>query len=408
MSRPDFEVDRSWSRFCLLETGLTREASVGCSCPQMRAAPSFELKSVFGLFPVRHRRMSVKLNFLEDSMITVLRLIGASLLSSIVMSSFGAEKLTVSGDRSIVPEGALLETLWEDGGFTEGAAAGPDGCIYFSDFAQPFNSGPARVMKFEPKSKAISVHCSDSGMANGLMFTRDGRLIACCASPLGGHRALVEVLATGKVVPIVSTFQGKRFNSPNDLVIDSKGRIYFSDPKYVGPEQMELDSFNVYRLDPDGSLHVATSEIEKPNGVMLSPDGETLYVAETNNGSATADLDKTPAKPGRMTLNAFAVSDDGTLSGRRVLHDFGKETGVDGMTVDSNGNIYAAVRSASRFGIVVFNSAGRELAYFQTPIVPTNCVFGRGDQQSTLYVTAGSGLYRIQLNSRGHHSALAK
>ena len=96
-------------------------------------------------------------------------------------------------------------------------------------------------MKFEPKSKAISVHCSDSGMANGLMFTRDGRLIACCASPLGGHRALVEVLATGKVVPIVSTFQGKRFNSPNDLVIDSKGRIYFSDPKYVGPEQMELD-----------------------------------------------------------------------------------------------------------------------------------------------------------------------
>ena len=81
----------------------------------------------------------MKLNFLEDSMITVLRLIGASLLSSIVMSSFGAEKLTVSGDRSIVPEGALLETLWEDGGFTEGAAAGPDGCIYFSDFAQPFN-----------------------------------------------------------------------------------------------------------------------------------------------------------------------------------------------------------------------------------------------------------------------------
>ena len=318
-----------------------------------------------------------------------------------------AADLKVSGDASIIPSGAKFETLWEEGGFTEGAAAGPDGLIYFSDFAQPFDSGPARVMKFDPKTGKTAVHSPNSGMANGLMFTRDGRLIACCASPLGGHRALCEVQADGKMKPIVSTFDGKRFNSPNDLVIDRKGRIYFSDPKYVGPEKMELASFDVYRLDPDGSLHVATKAIEKPNGVMLSPDGTTLYVAETNNGSATADLDKEKSTPGRMTLNAFDMKSDGTLGKKRVLHDFGTETGIDGMTVNTDGHIFAAVRSASRFGIVCFDANGKELAYIQTPVLPTNCVFGRGDQQHTLYITAGSGLYRITLAVTGHHPALA-
>lgn len=329
----------------------------------------------------------------------------ACITISLTMPHVTAADLTISGDSRIVPASAQLETLWEEGGFTEGAAAGPDGNIYFSDFAQPFDSGPARVMKFDPRTKAVSVHCPDSGMGNGLMFTRDGRLIGCCASPLGGHRALVEFLPDGSVKPIVSKFEGKRFNSPNDLVIDRTGRIYFSDPKYVGPEKMELDSFDVYRLDPDGSLHVATREIEKPNGVMLSPDQKTLYVAETNNGSATADLDKEPSTPGRMTLNAFVVNEDGSLGEKTVLHNFGSETGIDGMTVDREGHIYAAVRSQSRFGIVVFDHFGHELAYIQTPVLPTNCVFGRGDQSRTLYVTAGSGLYRIKLSLQGQHSA---
>jgi gluconolactonase len=329
-------------------------------------------------------------------------------LMSVLQSSGRAADLNVSSDSRIVPAGAILETLWEEGGFTEGAAAGPDGCIYFSDFAQPFDSGPARVMKFDPTTKQITVHCPDSGMGNGLMFTRDGKLIGCCASPLGGHRALVEFLSDGTVLPIVSKFEGKRFNSPNDLVIDRKGRIYFSDPKYVGPEKLELDRFNLFRFDPDGTLQIATQAIDKPNGVMLSPDQKTLYVAETDNGSATADLDKEPATPGRMTLNAFVVNEDGSLGAKTVLHNFGSETGIDGMTVDKEGHIYAAVRSQSRFGIVVFDRFGHELAYIQTPILPTNCVFGRGDQKKTLYITAGSGLYRINLGIPGHHAALVQ
>ena len=329
--------------------------------------------------------------------------------ASIMTGSFTmADDLQVRGDAVIVPVVAKLETLWEKGGFTEGAAAGPDGNMYFSDFAQPFDSGPARIMKFNPKSGKVSVHCPNSRMGNGLMFNAEGRLFACCASPLGGARALVEILPDGKVKPIVEKFEGKRFNSPNDLCIDSNGRIYFSDPKYVGPEEMELTSFDVYRYDPDDTIRIATKEIDKPNGVILSPDGKTLYVAETDNGTAKADIVKTPPKPGRMTLNAFRVKKDGSLGKKTVLHNFGKETGIDGMTVDVKGHIYAAVRSASRFGIVVFSPEGKEKAYIETPKLPTNCCFGIGKESKTLYITAGSGFYRIKLGIDGHHSVSKK
>lgn len=319
-----------------------------------------------------------------------------------------ADDLQVRGDAEIVPVVARLETLWEDGGFTEGAAAGPDGNMYFSDFAQPFDSGPARIMKFDPRSGTVSVHCPNSRMGNGLMFNAEGRLFACCASPLGGARALVEILPDGSVKPIVEKFDGKRFNSPNDLCIDARGRIYFSDPKYVGPEEMELSSFNVYRYDPDGSIRIATSAVDKPNGVILSPDGRTLYVAETDNGTDQADIVKTPPEPGRMTLNAFPVKKDGSLGKKKVLVNFGAETGIDGMTVDVKGHIYAAVRSASRYGIVVFTPTGKEKAYIETPALPTNCCFGIGRERKTLYVTAGSGFYRIRLGIDGHHSVPKK
>jgi len=328
-------------------------------------------------------------------------LLGLSLLLSTAQTA-GQD----SDPSGIVPDGAELEALWEEGGFTEGVAASPDGRMYFSDFAQPFDARPARIMKFDPKTGLTEVHASDSRMANGLMFDRKGRLLACCASPLGGKRALVEVLPDGSLKTVVDRFAGKRFNSPNDIVIDRKGRIYFSDPKYVGPEKMELPSMDVYRLDPDGSLQRATTDITKPNGVMLSPDGRTLYVAETDNGTDQAES-VTDAKVGRMTLNAFPVMPDGTLGRKRVLVDFGQETGIDGMTVDTIGRIYAAVRSAGKFGIVIFDPAGKELARIKTPALPTNCCFGKGKELQTLYVTAGGAFYRIRLNATGHHPALA-
>ncbi|GIT05761.1 MAG: hypothetical protein CM1200mP29_11720 [Verrucomicrobiota bacterium] len=126
--------------------------------------------------------------------------------------------------------------------------------------------------------------------------------------------------------------------------------IYFSDPRYVGDEKEEQDQMAVYRYNPtDGSVKLAigADQVEKPNGIALSPDGGTLYVAENNN---------TPN--GRMTLNAFTIHGDGSLGPKKVIVDFGAEAGIDGMTIDVQGNIYAAVRSTNRFGIVVYTSSG--------------------------------------------------
>ena len=201
-----------------------------------------------------------------------------------------SQKLLIEGDRRILINGESLETLWEEGGFTEGAAAGPDGNMYFSDFAQPFESGPARVMMFNPHTGKTTVFCPDSGMGNGLMFTRAGDLMGCCASPLNGHRALVHFLPDGKVKIVANVFNGKKLNSPNDIVINKEGVIYFTDPKYVGPEERELDRYYVFKYSTAGELTVATDQIDKPNGIILSPDQKTVYVAETDNGSDKADI----------------------------------------------------------------------------------------------------------------------
>jgi len=314
-----------------------------------------------------------------------------------------AAQLHADDTNSIVPGGAEVETLWTDGGFTEGAAAGPDGAIYFSDFLQPFSQGKSRVMRFDPETRKVSVHSANSRMANGLMFDAQGRLIACCACAYGGLNALAEIQSDGSLLPIVNKYQDKKFNSPNDIVIDSQGRIYFSDPKYVGPEKMELEHFSVYRYDPDQSLHRVTTDITKPNGVMLSPDEKTLYVAETDSGTDNPQAHPN-AKPGRMTLNAFPVKTDGSLGKKQVIVDFGDQLGIDGMTVDKAGHIYAAVRSDQRNGIVVYQPDGTEVAYIKVPELPTNCVFGRGGDAKTLYITAGGGFYRIKLAIPGHHS----
>lgn len=316
-----------------------------------------------------------------------------------------AEPPAARSDPSIVPQGAQLEPLWNEGAFTEGVAVAPDGTIYFSDIA--LDASPGRILRFDPRTRETSVFCNDSAKSNGLMFDREGRLIACCGANHGGQ-SLAEITPEGRVLPLVETYQGRRFNAPNDLVIHPDGSIYFSDPRYLGPEPLEIEHMSVYRFDrASGKVIRVTHDISKPNGVVLSPDARTLYVAETDN--RTVDLDQTPppdAKP-RMTLNAFPILPDGTLGAKRVLVDFGEHLGIDGMTVDVAGNIYAAVRSPQRFGIRVYDPEGQERAHIPTPELPTNCCFGIGDEASTLYITAGTGLYRIRLKIEGFHPAVA-
>jgi gluconolactonase len=294
-----------------------------------------------------------------------------------------------SGDPAILPPEARLEKLWDEGDFTEGPAVGPDGTIYFSDITD--GSKPGRILRFDPGSGETSVFSPDSGQSNGLMFDRNGRLIACCGAN-NGKRALCRVDEEGKVHVIIDRYKGNRLNAPNDLVIHPDGSIYFSDPRYVGPEPVELDHMSVYRYEPRSrTLKRVTTKVTKPNGLVLSPDAKTMYIAETDNETL------------RMKLWAYEVRTDGTLGPRKELADYGEQTGVDGMAVDQQGHVYAAVRSADRFGIVVYTPQGEEKAYIPTPVLPTNCVFGIGEEASTLYVTAGTGLFRIRLKIPGYH-----
>jgi gluconolactonase len=192
----------------------------------------------------------------------------------------------------------------------------------------------------------------------------------------------------------VDKFNGQPLNAPNDLVIHSNGSIYFSDPRYIGPEPVNLPGMYLFRYEPKtNAVSIATRVPRKPNGVEVSPDGKTLYVAETDNGSAGLPGEK-PGARGLMQLLAFDVDADGELSNSRILVDFGQENGIDGMAVDASGRIFAAVRSEKRFGIAVYDSTGKELDFLKTPSLPTNCSFGVGNDAKTLYITAGGGLYR--------------
>ncbi len=315
-----------------------------------------------------------------------------SLLLCLSLASLALSATLRAADMPIFPVEAPLEQLWNEGEFTEGAALSPDGSIYFSDIA---DVKPGKILKFAPQTGTTSIHCPDSQKSNGLVFDAKGRLLAACGANAGA-RAIVEITPDGKVKSLVEKFNGQRFNAPNDLDVHPRGWVYFSDPFYVGPEPLELDQMSVYLWKPeDNSVTRVTTDITKPNGVAVSPDAQTLYVAETNNGKPL--LGNSEFAAWRMTLNAFPILEDGTLGERRIIVDFGKHAGIDGMCTDKAGRIFAAIRNEKRFGIAVFDPAtGKELAFIATPELPTNCCFGGGNDRQTLYVTAGKGFFRIK------------
>jgi gluconolactonase len=280
----------------------------------------------------------------------------------------------------IVPEAARLEKVWGEGTFTEGPAYGPDGCIYFSDIGN-------RIMKFDPATGRATEYRNPSGRANGLDFDPQGRLVAAEGASTGGNRRVTRTEKDGKVVVLADRWQGKRFNSPNDLTIDTRGRVYVTDPRYGGDEPREIDTESVYRIDPDRTVTRILTDVEKPNGIALSPGMKTLYVADSN-------------PRGKRQLLAFPLNPDGSVGAKQVLYDFGKDRGIDGMSVDMEGNIYGAAGQGKTAGVYVFSPAGKRLALIPVPETPTNCVFA-GKDHKTLYVTAGKSLYRIRLNLPG-------
>jgi len=284
--------------------------------------------------------------------------------------------------------------------FLEGPAVDEAGNLFFSDLIGN------RIMKMTPQGQ-VSVFRADSGRTNGNTFDAQGRLLSCEGAEQGpgGRRRIVRTdLKTGAVTVLTERFQGKRYNSPNDICADSLGRIWFTDP-YYGEDRdiLELDAEAVYRIDPDGKVARVASQpqIERPNGIAITPDNKTLYL-----------IDSHPRPGGNRKLWSFAVSADGTLSEQRLVFDFGKGRGGDGMRLDMQGNLWVAAgilipRSAGESadvsaGIYVMSPQGKLLGRIPIPEdVITNLAFG-GPDRKTLYVVSGKSVFQVPLSVSGY------
>ncbi len=284
--------------------------------------------------------------------------------------------------------------------FTEGPAYHADGSVFFTEIANN------RIMRLFPGAENASIFLQTSGRANGLMFDANGNLLACEGNEkggLGGRRLVKISVTTQQRTVIVDRYEGRRFNSPNDLCIDNKGRIYFTDP-YYGPDRdgLELDVEGVYRVDPDGknlARVLGPDSIARPNGIAISSDQRTLFV-----------VDNQPLIPVRK-LFAFTLDKDGIPTGKkREFYDFGKGRGGDGMCIDEKDNIYVTAGANRLYtnqntdnpaGVYVFSPEGKHLGIIPIPEdMVTNCCFGGADLK-TLYVTAGKTLWKIRCKNRG-------
>ena len=281
--------------------------------------------------------------------------------------------------------------------FTEGPAVDQEGNVYFTDVRN------SRIMKL-PAGGGVTVFRQPSNHANGLIFDSQWRLLACegSSAELDKPQVTRTNLASGKIEVIAARFEGKRFNAPNDLTIDGQGRIYFTDrPRAtLAPDQVPLHA--VYRIDPDGTIAqiIKEPEIEKPNGIVISPDDKTLYLIEANGAAGGARM-----------IRAYDLQADGTVTNMRVHYNFYPGRSGDGMTIDSEGNLYVAaglhrLRGTSetldtQCGVHVITPEGKLKDFIPIPEdTITNCAFG-GPDLKTLYITAGKTLFKVKVDVPG-------
>jgi gluconolactonase len=269
---------------------------------------------------------------------------------------------------------------------------GQTGSLLFSDI--PANAvyrwqegkGASQFLKPSGYSGATPFTGREPG-SNGLAFDPQGRLVLC----QHGDRRIVRVEPDGTRTVLVDRYQGKRLNSPNDLVFRSNGDLYFTDPPFGLPgvfddPQKELPFSGVYKLSKEGALTLLSSDFRAPNGIAFSPDEKTLYVTDVD--------------PERPAWWAFDVRPDGTLANRRLFHDASRWKapnfgGPDGLKVDRQGNLFAARPG----GLNVFAPDGTLLRTIETGIATSNCAWGEND--SVLYITASTGIYRIRFPTKG-------
>jgi gluconolactonase len=283
--------------------------------------------------------------------------------------------------------------------FTEGPTADAAGNVYFSEIINQ------RIMKLSVEGK-LSVFREGSNTANGLLFDSEGRLVAAEGASLkgaqfgGSPHAAVEMkprvtrtdLKTGTVEVLTDSYEGKPFVGPNDVTMDAKGRLYFTD--MIGGA--------VYRIDSDKKLTrlLAAPEVQRPNGIMIAPDDKTLYLVEANNQEGGARM-----------LRAYDLGEDGSVSKMRVFHNFYPGRSADGMCMDTKGNLYAVAglhqkrgtteTLDTKAGVHVFSPDGKLVKFIAVPEdTVTNCTFA-GPENMTLYVTAGKGLYQFKNDVAG-------
>ena len=268
--------------------------------------------------------------------------------------------------------------------FTEGPTCDKAGNVYFTE--TKFN----RIMKLTPAG-VLTVYRENSNAANGLVFDLDERLIACEGNP-AKPRVTRTNIQTGRVEVLADRSMGLTLTAPNDVTFDNQGRLYFTD----------LPGGTVHRIDKDGKVTriLAAPDVQRPNGITISPDDKTLYLVEANQAAGGARL-----------LRAYDLRPDGSVTSMRVFINFSPGRSSDGITIDSAGNVYAAAglnatRGTSETldtkpGIHVFSPGGEKLEYYPIPEdTVTNVCFG-GPDWKTVYVTAGKTLFTFRVETAG-------
>jgi len=272
--------------------------------------------------------------------------------------------------KAVTAPGGKVEKLAGGFKFTEGPAVDANGNVFFTD--QPND----RIMKWSAEGK-LSTFLKPCGRSNGLYFDRKGNLLACADE----KNQLWSIDPAGKVTVLVKDYKGKLLNGPNDLWVRPDGGVYFTDPFYKRPYwkrgPMEQDGQCVYYLSPDRKRLVRAADgLAQPNGIIGTPDGRKLYVADIRGGKTYV----------------YDTNKDGTLSNRKLFCKMGS----DGMTIDGEGNVYLTGR-----GVTVFDRAGSKVEHIDVPQRWTaNVCFGGRDRR-TLFITASQGLYGIRMRVKG-------
>jgi gluconolactonase len=281
--------------------------------------------------------------------------------------------LSVSAQKksSVIAPGARVEKLADGFSFTEGPAADKKGNVYFTD--QPNN----KILIWSVDGKLTTFH-SDGGRANGLYFDHDGNLLSCSDM----DNELWSIDMEGKISVVVADYGGKKLNGPNDLWVHPNGGIYFTDPLYKRPywtrnPERQQDGEHLYYLSADRKKLTRVDEnLVKPNGIIGTPDGKKLYVADI----------------GDKKTYVYDINPDGSLSSRKLF----TEMGSDGMTIDHKGNVYLTGQ-----GVTVFNPKGKQIEHIPVEARWTaNVCFG-GKDMKTLYITASQYLYALRMKVRG-------